>query len=419
MTGGRGAWAKRVLPTLRGLLRRHGATLLVAAAIPAGMYLIRDASSKGYLPLVFADRPWSAGERAVDGPSDEPKKPSVTHVSAPKFVRGLYVTSATVSETRRFDALVALAERGGINTLVIDIKDGNGELAFVPEDPALAGYALAKPQIADLNGLTERLHQRGFYLVARQFVFQDPAYVVRHPERAVQRAGGGVWRDRRGTPWVDVASRAAWEYNAAVALEAFDAGFDEIQFDYIRFPSDGNISTIRYPEYDGKTPKADVLADFFAFLDQELRIKRGVAISVDLFGLTMWQHQHDLGIGQLLDRAAPHFDYVSPMVYPSHYPPGFDGFANPAIHPYEVVYKNLVRGQIVFEAAAASRKEAIGRGAHLPPTARVRPWIQDFDLGAVYTPDMVRAQMKAAVDGGASGWLLWNARNVYTESAMK
>jgi hypothetical protein len=202
----------------------------------------------------------------------------------------------------------------------------------------------------------------------------------------------------------------------AVAREAFYAGFDEIQFDYIRFPSDGNMSAISYPVYDGEQEKSEVISDFFRYLDKELRVRTGAKISADLFGLTMWNHENDLNIGQKLSPALQHFDYVSPMVYPSHYPDGFNGYGNPALYPYEVIYENLVKGQKVYETLVGDGEEPGVRT--LEELATVRPWLQDFDLGAVYTSQMVKAQMKATVDGGGSGWLLWNARNVYTVSAL-
>jgi hypothetical protein len=157
------------------------------------------------------------------------------------------------------------------------------------------------------------------------------------------------------------------------------------------------------------------MEEFFVYLDHELRLKRGIPISVDLFGYTVWEpiwgQDYDLNIGQRLDKAAFNFDFVSPMVYPSHYTPGFLDMANPALYPYEVVHENILSG----EKLLASLREK-------SPDLKVcslRPWIQDFDLGADYGPEEVRAQMKASVDGGASGWLIWNAGNRYTEAALE
>jgi hypothetical protein len=170
--------------------------------------------------------------------------------------------------------------------------------------------------------------------------------------------------------------------------------------------------------YDGKTPKSEVISSFFAYMDAELREKSGIPISADLFGLTMWQHDYDLNIGQRLEPAARHFDFISPMVYPSHYPAGFMGFPNPSTRPYEVIKEDMLRGQKVFDKLLAERAAALTLNPDADmKVATVRPWLQYFDLGAHYPADMVRAQMRATEEGGGTGWLFWNARNVYTESA--
>lgn len=401
-------------------LARYGAFVVVAAAVPGIVYLSMQAGpADRFRPLFVAERPGDAALRADDGPPGPEAQAGVTHVALPAFVKGIYVSAATAGDTKRFGQLGDLVDRTELNAMVIDVKEGDGAIAFVPVDAALAPYAAAKPELGKLADFTKPLHDKGIYLIARVFVFQDPWLVGKRPELAVKRRGGGLWRDRRGTTWLDPASREVWKYNAAIAREAYAGGFDEVQFDYIRFLSDGNMAEAAYPAYDGKTSKADVIRSFFGFMDAELREKSGIPISADLFGLTMWAHDSDLNIGQKLDNAARHFDFVSPMVYPSHYPTGFEGFANPADHPYEVVHDNLVKAQPVF---GALRQEDLALRQKNPALslkiAGVRPWLQDFDLGAVYSPDMVKAQMKASVDGGASGWIFWNARNIYTESAF-
>ncbi len=412
--------------SIRNFLRRfpaittkRGAVILVVAAVPAAIYFAAQLTVPASFPVpASADKPGIAAVRAEEGPEAAPV-PLVTHVSTPDFVKGIYVTAATVSSSKRFAALVDLIGRTELNAMVIDLKDGGGPLAFAPQTAELRPFAESRPPIGDLAAFTKPLHDKHIYLIARVFVFEDPSFASKRPDLAVRSSGGGIWRDRRGVMWLDPAATDVWRYNAAIAKEAYANGFDEVQFDYIRFPTDGNLKALSFPVYDGKKPKADAIADFFAFLDAELRQKAGIPISADLFGLTMAQHHTDLGIGQRLDTGARHFDFISPMVYPSHYASGFDGFANPADHPYEVIYDNMVRGQEVF---AALKKESDAARAQNPQAgftvATARPWIQDFNLGATYTAAMVRAEMKAVADGGGSGWLIWNAGNVYTESAF-
>lgn len=398
-----------------------GLLLLAFVIVPVGFYLATEAMSDGetYHPAFFVEKPDAAAVRSLVGPPGA-RDIDRREVRVPAIVKGIYVSAAGASHARVFPGLVDMVDQTELNAMVIDVKDGNGKLAFLPTSEELRAEAATPSLLGDLKEFTAPLREKGIYLIARIFVFQDPWYATSHPELAVQSVHGGLWRDYRGVPWLDPASKDVWKYNVAVAVEAFNGGFDEVQFDYIRFPSDGRLSTMAFPVWDGSKAKADVMAEFFGYLDTELRVKGGIPTSVDLFGLTMWQHDYDLNIGQRLDRAVTHFDFISPMVYPSHYPPGFDGFANPAEHPYDIVYKNLVKGQRVFDEAAAesARMAEENPAAEVPRIATARPWIQDFDLGAVYTPAMVRAQMKAAEDGGASGWLLWNARNVYSRAAF-
>ncbi len=401
---------------------RYGAAVAVAVSLPVMAYLAGQGfvPSETWRPLLFAERPDDAAVRSDAGPPVAPE-PAASHVPTPETVRGIYVSAATAGYKKRFNELVALADRTEINAMVIDIKNGTGELAFVPQSEALKPYAEKKPSLGTLAEFTKPLHDKGIYLIARLFVFQDPHYAETNPDIAVGRKGGGIWRDRKGVPWVDPAADKAWKYNAAVAREAWNGGFDEVQMDYIRFPTDGNLSLMEFPAWDGKKPKAEVMGEFFAYLDAELRQKRGIPISVDLFGLTMWEHDYDLNIGQRLDVAGKHFDFISPMVYPSHYPAGFNKYANPAAHPYEVIRDNMKRGKVMFDKLVAEREAFIAEHPDAPPPPRVataRPWLQDFDLGADYTPAMVRGQITASIEGGATGWLLWNARNVYTESAL-
>lgn len=408
---------------LREAALRYGLTVAIAASLPALIYVGGGlARENPGLPFgmeklernaVSAENGPGAG---IATPERRPPTPM------PALVKGIYVTAQAASVKKRFGHLVDLVDATELNSMVIDVKDGNGELAFVPQDEDLKKFAAAKPVLGNLADFTAPLRAKDIYLIARVFVFQDPALVKRRPDIAVQRIGGGIWRDRKGVPWVDPSSLDAWKYSVAVAKEAYDGGFDEIQFDYIRFPSDGNLKTIKYAAFDPKTRKrVDVINDFFAYLDKELRQKNRIAISADLFGLVMWQHESDLGIGQRLEIGARHFDAISPMVYPSHYATGFNGYANPAAHPYEVVRDNMKKGKAVFDALLAEREwfKAEHPGVVPPKVATARPWLQDFDLGADYTPAMVRAQIKAAEEEGASGWLLWNARNVYSESALE
>ena len=198
-----------------------------------------------------------------------------------------------------------------------------------------------------------------------------------------------------------------------MAREALERGFDEINFDYIRFPSDGDLDDAVFPSWDEAVPQREIIASFWRFLRSELP---GARISADVFGLTTVARD-DLGIGQQFEDTLPSFDAVAPMVYPSHYYTGSFGYAKPAQHPYEVVYESA--------ASALERMSAFRAATTTPPLrATLRPWLQDFDLGATYTADMVRAQINAVSDAASttpellSGWMLWDPENRYTEEAL-
>src|SRR5687768_4921230 len=275
----------------KDLLARYGALAAFAAAIPAVVYLaVQPGPAERFRPLFMAERPGTAAVRSSLGPVGPLGPAEEEHLPAPAFVKGIYVSADTAGSPKPFGTLVDLVDRTELNAMVIDVKDGRGALAFAPETESLKPFASDRPALGDMKAFTSALHEKGIYLIARVFVFQDPWLVAKKPEYAVQRRGGGVWRDRRGTPWVDPAVREVWKYNVAVSKEAYAAGFDEVQFDYIRFISDGDLSAAVYPAYDGKTPKAEVMASFFSYLDAELRERHGIPISVDLFGLTLWQH---------------------------------------------------------------------------------------------------------------------------------
>ncbi len=339
----------------------------------------------------------------------------VMHQPTPESVRALYVTSWVASTPSRFAQLLELAEKTEINSVVIDIKDYTGKISFLVEDPVLQLHGAAENRIKDIKQFIGDLHDRGLYVIGRISVFQDTHLVEQLPELAVRRASdGGVWRDRKGIAWLDPAARPVWDYVVSLAKESYAIGFDELNFDYIRFPSDGNMKDIAYTHFiERPTPsdgRAEAMGDFFAYLSGELA-SLGVPLSVDLFGLTT-VNPDDLGIGQVLETALPHFDYIAPMVYPSHYADGFIGYENPAAHPYEVVKYSLDRAQArINQFGLATSTAHLARG-------RLRPWLQDFDLGADYTAELVRAQIKATYDAGVDSWMLWDPSNRYTADAL-
>jgi len=332
-------------------------------------------------------------------------------------LRAVYLSYWSASVEERVAQVVEMARAGLINGVVIDIKSVTGRVAFNTDVEEADIYGAKVVILKNIDELVARLKREHLYVIARITVFADPILAEARPELAVHSVAklaesdgrlsvDTLWRDRRDLAWIDPAAEAAWEYNVAIARDALSRGFDEINFDYIRFPSDGVLQDMAFPVWQAAGPKHATVRAFFAFV----RERMGEAvISADLFGLSTIKRE-DLSIGQIIEDAYVHFDYVCPMTYPSHYAPGFQGRLNPAEFPYEVVFESM--------ATARERLEAMGKTAR----ARLRPWLQDFNLGADYTPEMVYAQVRATRDALGpeyAGFLLWNSRNVYREQALE
>jgi hypothetical protein len=331
------------------------------------------------------------------------------HITTPETVKAIYLTAYSAG-SKRFDELLKFAEKTEINSFVIDIKTGSGYLSFEPKNQNLKNFADTNIQIPDFDGIIKKAHDKNIYLIARVFVFQDPALVAKNPQWAVQNKYGGLWKDWRGATWLDPAVQGVWDYNVALGREAYERGFDEINFDYIRFPSDGPVSAMKFNYWKGGK-KSETMKSFYEYLDKNLRAS-GIPISADLFGLTCC-NDNDLTIGQRLVDAYPYFNAIGQMMYPSHYYGGFRQYTNPAEFPYEVVKMSLDETMVRLEHFRKAHPEIPEKNL-----AKIRPWLQDFDMGANYDAAKIRGQIKAVADAGADGWMFWNARNVYTEDGF-
>jgi hypothetical protein len=325
----------------------------------------------------------------------------------PVYSKGLYVTFRTAGNSR-MDGIIDLIKRTELNTAVIDVKDFTGRIPFDTGSDLINGFGSEKIFIKDIKALINKLHQEGIYVIARIACFEDNYLPEQMPEMALKRINGSLWTNNNGLTWLDPTLQENWDYIVEIAREAVKNGFDEINLDYIRFPSDGDISSVKYARWDGTIPKTEIIRQFFEYVSQRIK-PMGVFLSADLFGLTLTS-TNDLNIGQWLEYAVPYFDYICPMVYPSHYPPGFLGFENPAEHPYEVIYNGLTTGGERIASLSTENPDL--------KLAKLRPWLQDFDMGANYDAEMIKLQKKAAYDADAFGWLLWNPKNVYTEEGL-
>lgn len=332
--------------------------------------------------------------------NDLPEQIKIVKKEKPKEreVHALYLTAFSASQPEKINQILNLIKGSAINALVIDIKSYSGKIIYDSQVPEVIKLQTKKVIITDLPSLIQKLHDAGLYVIARQTVFQDLELSNKKPEWAVQnKITATVWHDKNGLGWIDPSVEEAWQYNADIAKEAISLGFDEINFDYIRFPSDGNLKTMSFNNLEEKT-KREAMRSFLKYLSEKLKGQLAY-ISIDLFGLASVR-EDDMNIGQNIEDAGLNFDYICPMVYPSHYPYNYLDLKNPAEHPYEVIKHDLT---IANERLAKLKNNR----------AKIRPWLQAFDLGAKYTPEMIDLEIKAQKDSGSFGYLLWNAKNKY------
>jgi len=353
----------------------------------------------------------------------------------PKIIKAVYATSWSANNESKLKYLINLIKETELNAIVIDIKDYSGYVVYNTDLELPKKYKAVEERIPMLNKLIKRLHDNGIYVIGRISVFQDQRLALARPDLALMSSSTGkTWGDNKGLAWMDTAAREVWDYNIEIAREILTRGFDEANFDYVRFASDGKLNDIVHPIWDEKTLKTHVVRDFFQYLRERLPNER---ISADLFGLVT-VNTDGLGIGQHLEFAWPNFDAIAPMVYPSHYFKGFIGIEKPAEHPYEVIKYSMetaIRRIVKYEAGIKevnrnndnASSSMIHDSSFLLPKTKLRPWLQDFDLGADYDAEMILAQIQAVNDSANAtgrtdligGWMLWNPSNIYTREALK
>jgi hypothetical protein len=370
----------------RQVRRRRAAALGVLVALTA-------AAVFGLGQLLFG-----AGSAAVTlTPVASAAPVSPFRSTAPEEIRGIHLTGPLMTLTGRLDSYLAL-KKDGLNTIELDLKDESGNVTFTRNAPSIALKDGAALRYFDPREVVGKVHKAGVYLIGRVVSFEDPIAARAHPELAVRTTDGSLWHNNAGLGWLSPYSRAAWKYNVDVAVAAANAGFDEIQFDYVRFPSDGDLSSIRYPGAHAQ-PMDETVAAYLRYAVKRLH-PLGVRVSADVFGLSATR---DLGIGQHPGQIGEVVDAIYPMVYPSHYNAGEYNLPDPSAVPAKTVSHSLND----FQARLAG-----GR-------AVIIPWLQDFSLGRTYSPVDVAAQVAAARAHQTGGFMLWNAAGVYTPEALR
>ena len=321
-------------------------------------------------------------------------------VLADRKVRGIHLTCWGAGSAKQRRELVDRIKGSVINAVVVAIKETDGKV-YIPGVEKAYKFGSHENAIPDPEGMLKDFKAAGLYTVARIVVFKDKVVPKVRKDLAVRTPSGDLWRSRNGATWMDPYNREVWDYNLDIAERAAKLGFDEIQFDYIRYPSEGNTALCRYSKPHDRRTATHNLKEFLDYARKRLAPYK-VKISADVFGLTTTV-KDDMGIGQDIGTLASGADYVYPMMYPSHYYAGEYNLKNPNREPFKVINRGL--------------RDAMGKLG--PDYARIRPYLQDFSLfGVHYGPSEVRAQLLAARLNLLESWVLWNAGNKYTWSAL-
>jgi len=338
------------------------------------------------------------------------EEPKITHIKTPDEVRGIYVTANSFLH-RPFKAILDnLIETTTINTIVVDIKDAPGiidyDIGF--DTPCVK----ARISNEELRAKIDYYHQKNIYVIARIAVMRDACFVKNNPELASIKNNGTPWRDRGGHYWLSPHELKTAQYIVDISKAVYASGFDEIQLDYIRYPSDGQMSLLKYEfsstinsSSTNEQKRRETLKNFVAYVREGLG---DIPLSADLFGLVL-PSKDDLGIGQHIDDFIPYTDYISPMIYPSHFHKNWNNLKNTHTMPYETIYQSTKMGL-----------DRISKNYGTSTAIKVmRPWLQDFSIfGVVYNAPEVKAQIKALEDLGVKSYILWNASNRYTKGVM-
>ena len=378
-----------------------GATVAMISAGQMISYSITDANGR----YACTDPPHPAAlviavagyERA----RSEAGATSEQNVSLTPFrAKAIYVPLGILTDEEQVRKLVDLVHQTELNAIVVDIKNDRGWLAYPSEVSEARRSDAYRSEVMEASKFLSICQQEGVYTIARLVLFKDPALATAFPEWAVHTPTGTLWNDLSGASWADPFLEQVQDYNMAIAREVAMMGFDELQFDYLRFPSDGDVRSARYAQESTLESRCKTIAEFAARLRRELQ-PYAVLLSADLFGMTAWvSPEDDLGIGQRVVDIAPYMDYLSPMLYPATFGKGSIDITDPILHPYEVVYRSCLELTKNIQT-------------------RVRPWLQHYSWsGVTYGLKELGLEKKAADDAAVDGWMFWNSAGSYEEKVF-
>ena len=380
------------------VFRRRRAIAVAVLVLPVAGFVFAGKFPSDNKKAAAKTAPAAAARRP---PLRRPAPASMSRRASPRpaEVRGVHFSMHYANDQAQIQKIVdAYDADTGINAVELDVKNENGEIGFTEGMPSLAISSGAAQNYYEPRLIVEQLHAAGFYVIGRVVSFEDPIIAEKASKRAIRTTDGAVWKNHAGLGWMNPYTKANWTYLIDVAKAAGKVGFDEIQFDYVRFPTDGDLTNVKL-----NRTKAKMEANIAAFLQHavdELHPLK-LRVSADLFGLAATR---DLGIGQNPRQIAKIVDVMSPMIYPQGYASGEYNIDCPVCNPRDLV-----------TATMRDWQKAIVGG-----TAELRPWIQAYDwLDHPYGPEQVAAQVEGGREFTERGFLLWDAGSVYDPALLK
>lgn len=327
----------------------------------------------------------------------------------PVKIKGIYV-SGPVAGIDRMDELIALVDETELNAMVIDIKNDEGRITYKMQTDTVVEIEAGVRYISDIEALIQKCKEKNIYLIARIVAFKDPYLAEKCPELAVKTKSGQIFKDKSGLAWVNPYKKEVWDYLLEVAKEAARIGFDEIQFDYIRFSTDLKSDNFDFGSEAQNKSKTEVISEFTKYACEELA-DMNVYVSADVYGTIIDNKVDQAIVGQDYVEMATYLDYICPMVYPSHYGNGVYGIDIPDAEPYKTV--NAAMNAAAKELSVLSEEQR----------AINRVWIQSFTATWVnghitYGPEQIREQIHGAYDAGYDEWILWNASIKYQPDSL-
>lgn len=388
---------------------------------------------------MLEEESYSAGQNTGSDEEAQKLKGQEICVERPK-VKGIFVTGA-MAGTSNMENLIELVDETELNAMVIDVKNDEGRVTYDMDVPIVQELGACRKYIGDISALIDECKKKDIYLIARVVAFKDPYLAEQKPEWCVHNQDGSLFLDKDGLAWLNPYDRQVWDYLLAIAQEALAAGFDEIQFDYVRFSTDVNMENAYLGEDVQDQDRRKIITEFIKYASENIHAAGG-AISADVYGVVIDSERDQRIVGQDYAALSRYLDYISPMVYPSHYGPYNYNIPVPDAEPYRLVLSAMQSSRKVLAGIEEKKETSISDNslgediedeaameeiAALEPLegieAKVRPWLQDFTATWVkghipYGAEEIRAQIQAVYDAGYEEWILWNAANRYTEEGL-